>query len=184
MLLYCSFYTYHDHIIGGMVFKRIIEWFKSCRIVTRYFRWCGACILKRSFSTAGAQQSLGDLLVVLSSVSYSIYVISIKPLMAKYKAMHILQWVFLFGTFFSLPIGWNALGKVQWQAFDGWSWFALAYCIIGATFLAYQFMNYGIKKLGASITGSYIYTQPFFATIASMIILHESLSLPKIGGAC
>jgi drug/metabolite transporter (DMT)-like permease len=138
---------------------------------------------KDQSAQAGPQQSLGDLLVVLSSVSYSIYVISIKPLIAKYKAMHILQWVFLFGTFFSLPIGWNALGKVQWQAFDGWSWFALAYCIIGATFLAYQFMNYGIKKLGASITGSYIYTQPFFATIASMIILHESLSLPKIGAA-
>jgi drug/metabolite transporter (DMT)-like permease len=138
---------------------------------------------KDQSSEAGAQQSLGDLLVVLSAVSYSVYVIAIKPLMAKYNAMHILQWVFLFGTFFSLPIGWNALGKVQWSAFDGWSWFALTYCIIGATFLAYQFMNYGIKKLGASITGSYIYTQPFFATIASMIILHESLSLPKIGAA-
>jgi drug/metabolite transporter (DMT)-like permease len=138
---------------------------------------------KDQSAMSGEQQSLGDLLVVLSAVSYSVYVITIKPLMARYKAMHILQWVFLFGSFFSLPIGWNALGKVQWSAFDGWSWFALAYCIIGATFLAYQFMNYGIKKLGASTTGSYIYTQPFFATIASMIILHESLSLPKIGAA-
>ena len=134
-------------------------------------------------SATGAQQSLGDLLVVMSAVSYSIYVITIKPLMAKYKAMHILQWVFLFGTFFSLPIGWNALSTVQWSAFDEWGWFALGYCIFGATFLAYQFMNYGIKTLGASITGSYIYTQPFFATAASMIILHETLSLPKIGAA-
>jgi drug/metabolite transporter (DMT)-like permease len=82
-------------------------------------------IFKGSVFQAGAQQSLGDLLVVLSAVSYSVYVITIKPLMARYNAMHILQWVFLFGTFFSLPIGWNALGKVQWSAFDGWSWFAL-----------------------------------------------------------
>ncbi|MES2332135.1 MAG: DMT family transporter [Bacteroidota bacterium] len=141
-------------------------------------------VFSRDHSTeAGAQQSLGDLFVVLSALSYSSYVISIKPLMGKYKATHILQWVFLFGTFFSLPIGWIALGKVQWSAFDGWSWFALAYCILGATFIAYQLMNYGIKKLGASTTGSYIYTQPFFATVASMIILHESLSLPKIGAA-
>jgi drug/metabolite transporter (DMT)-like permease len=134
-------------------------------------------------SEPGVQQSLGDLLVVMSAVSYSIYVITIKPLMAKYRAIHILQWVFLFGTFFSLPIGWSALVTVQWSAFDGWGWFALGYCIFGATFLAYQFMNYGIKTLGASITGSYIYTQPFFATAASMLILHETLSLPKIGAA-
>lgn len=134
-------------------------------------------------SQAGEQQSLGDMFVVIGALSYSVYVISIKPLMSKYKAMHILQWVFLFGAFFSLPIGWNSLSNVQWSAFDGLSWFALAYCILGATFLAYQLMNYGISKLGAGITGSYIYTQPFFATLTSMIILHESLSLPKMGAA-
>jgi drug/metabolite transporter (DMT)-like permease len=44
-------------------------------------------------------------------------------------------------------------------------------------------MNYGIDKLGASVTGSFMYTQPFFATIASMLILHESLSWPKVAAA-
>jgi drug/metabolite transporter (DMT)-like permease len=132
---------------------------------------------------AGKQQSLGDLLVVLSSFSYAIYAVSLKPLMAKYSATHILQWVFLFGTFFSLPIGWKALGTVQWAAFGGWDWFSLAYCILGATFIAYQLMNNGIKKLGASIAGSYIYTQPFFATAASILILHEALNWQKAGAA-
>jgi drug/metabolite transporter (DMT)-like permease len=129
---------------------------------------------------AGSEQSLGDLFVIMGALSYATYVIAIKPLMAKYKAMHVLQWVFLFGSFFSLPLGWNALSETNWPAFDGLSWFALAYVVLGATFLAYQFMNYGIKVLGASVTGSYIYTQPFFATLASMILLHESLSLPKV----
>jgi drug/metabolite transporter (DMT)-like permease len=131
-------------------------------------------------SVAGPEQSLGDLFVVIGAVSYSTYVVAIKPLMAKYKAMHILQWVFLFGTFFSLPIGWHSLTQVQWAAFDGWSWFSLCYCVLGATFIAYQVMNYSISKLGASITASYIYTQPFFATLGSMLLLNESLSLTKI----
>ena len=134
-------------------------------------------------SIASDQQSLGDLFVIMGALSYSTYVISIKPLMAKYKAMHILQWVFLFGAFASVPLGWKDITKVAWPSFDGISWFCLAYIVLGATFFAYQLMNYGIRKLGASITGSYIYTQPFFATLASMIILHETLSLPKIGAA-
>ena len=134
-------------------------------------------------SIASDQQSLGDLFVIMGALSYSTYVISIKPLMAKYKAMHILQWVFLFGAFASVPLGWKDITKVAWSSFDGISWFCLAYIVLGATFFAYQLMNYGIRKLGASITGSYIYTQPFFATLASMIILHETLSLPKIGAA-
>jgi len=134
-------------------------------------------------SVASDEQSLGDLFIIIGALSYSVYVVAIKPLTAKYKAMHILQWVFLFGTFASLPLGWQDLAKVPWSSFDGISWFCLAYIVLGATFFAYQLMNYGISKLGASITGSYIYTQPFFATLASMIILHESLSLPKIAAA-
>jgi drug/metabolite transporter (DMT)-like permease len=132
---------------------------------------------------AGAQQSLGDLFVIMGALSYSVYVIAIKPLMTKYKATHILQWVFLFGAFASLPIGWNELVKIEWTRFDAISWFCIAYVVLGSTFFAYRLMNYGISKLGAAVTGSYIYTQPFFATVASMLILHETLSLPKISAA-
>ena len=134
-------------------------------------------------SVAGSEQSMGDLFVIMGAASYSAYVIAVKPLMGKYKATHILQWVFFFGTFASLPIGWNDFAKVEWQSFDTVSWFCLVYIVLGSTFLAYRCMNYGISKLGASMTGSFIYTQPFFATAASMIILHESLSLPKVGAA-
>lgn len=131
-------------------------------------------------SAAGAQQSLGDLFVILGALGYSSYVIAVKPLTEQHKATHVLQWVFLFGIFFSLPLGWNALQQAYWQSFDALSWFALAYVVVGGTFIAYMLMNYGINKLGASVTGSFIYTQPFFATIASMIILNESLSMPKV----
>jgi drug/metabolite transporter (DMT)-like permease len=132
---------------------------------------------------AGGDQTLGDMFVILGALSYSTYVVSIRPIVGKYKGMHILQWIFLFGSFFSLPLGWNAIANVQWSALDGTSWFALVYVVLGATFFAYQFMNYGIDKLGASVTGSFMYTQPFFATIASMLILHESLSWPKVAAA-
>ena len=132
---------------------------------------------------AGAEQSLGDMFVIMGALSYATYVIAIKPLMKKYKATHILQWVFLFGAFASLPIGWNELAKIEWMRLDGISWFCVIYVVLGSTFFAYRLMNYGISKLGAAVTGSYIYTQPFFATVASMLILHETLSLPKISAA-
>ncbi len=141
-------------------------------------------VLSRDISArAGDDQSLGDFFIILGAIGYSFYVITIKPLMEKYKAMHILQWVFLFGAFVILPLGWSDLKEVNWSAFDGLSWFALAYIVIGATFIAYQLMNYGISKLGAAVTGSFIYTQPFFATIASVILLHESISFSKIAAA-
>lgn len=133
--------------------------------------------------SAGNSQALGDMFVVLGALSYSSYVISIKPLMQKYKANHILQWVFLFGMLATVPVGWHDVQKVSWASFDALSWFCLVYVVLGGTFFAYRLMNYSIKKLGAAVTGSYIYTQPFFTTVASMLLLHETLSLPKIMAA-
>lgn len=132
---------------------------------------------------AGDDQTLGDMFVLMGSMSYATYVISIKPLMMKYKANHILQWVFLFGGLVSIPIGWPHLQKISWSSFDALSWFCLIYVVFGATFFAYRLMNYSINKLGAAVTGSFIYTQPFFTTVASMFFLHETLSLTKISAA-
>lgn len=85
-------------------------------------------------AVADNQQSLGELFIIIGAFSYSVYVVSIKPLMAKYKARHILQWVFLFGTCVSLPIGWKDMASLRWISFDFIDWFALLYVVLGATF--------------------------------------------------
>ena len=56
----------------------------------------------------------------------------------------------------------------------------MALVVFTGTFLAYLFNVYGIKMLGASAAGFYIYTQPFFATFIAMIFLKEDLNLYKI----
>ncbi len=126
------------------------------------------------------EQNMGDLFVILGAISYSSYIILVKPLMAKFSAIAILQWVFLFGACISVPLGWEAVEGIQWHLFSVTNWVCLMYVVIGATFLAYQLMNFGIKKLGASATGSFIYTQPFFATIASVLIFEEQINFSKI----
>jgi drug/metabolite transporter (DMT)-like permease len=158
----------------------------SLKIIGLFFGIAGGALLvfARDISDkAGAQQSLGDLFIISGALGYSVYVITVKPLMAKYHAIHILQWIFLFGALVILPLGWADLSNVDWTLFDATSWFCLFFIVFGSTFIAYQLMNYSIRKLGAAGTGSYIYTQPFFTTVASMLILHETLSLPKIAAA-
>ena len=125
-------------------------------------------------------QTKGDLLVILSALCYSTYVLLMKTLANKYPSLYILNWVFLVGTLISLPFGWSDLQATQWHAFDMVSWGCLIYIVCGATFLAYLLMNFGIEKLGASTTSSFMYSQPFFAAVAAILILNESLSWPKI----
>ena len=52
--------------------------------------------------------------------------------------------------------------------------------MFAGTFLAYLFNVYGIKILGASVAGSYIYSQPIFAAVIAMLFLDEPLEMYKV----
>ncbi|MBX2931507.1 MAG: DMT family transporter [Chitinophagaceae bacterium] len=123
---------------------------------------------------------LGDIFIIINAISYAFYLVLVQPLMANYKPEHVIRWVFLFGAFMIVPLGFNDALTIQWEMFLWYHWLSLIFVVIGSTFLAYLFMVYGVDKLGATITGTYIYTQPVFATITSMILFNEKLTFIKI----
>ncbi len=126
----------------------------------------------------------GDTFVLLNATSYASYLILVKPLMEKYAPTHVIRWVFLFGAVFIIPLSWNDFNHINWAGFNWTHWLSLGFIVIGATFFAYLFIVYGIAHLGSSVVGSYIYTQPFFATISAIILFNEHLNLIKIIAAC
>ncbi len=142
----------------------------------------GALLLILSKDKRGNSDSSlsGDTLVILNAIAYTIYFILVKPLMEVYSPIHVMRWVFTFGFLLIVPFGWLQFSEIEWQQFD-WSHLgALFYIVIGGTFLAYTFNIYGIRHLGAGITGSYIYTQPVFTAIIAILFLQEHLTLQKL----
>ncbi len=142
----------------------------------------GAVLLIMTKEKAGhATSSLtGDLLIILNAISYTLYFILVKPLMKAYQPLHVIRWVFTLGFIMILPFGWAQFSTIHWPQFE-WAQFAsLSFIVICATFLAYYFNVYGIRHLGAGITGSYIYTQPVFAAIIAMFVLQEQFTFQKI----
>jgi drug/metabolite transporter (DMT)-like permease len=123
---------------------------------------------------------LGDVLILINAISYTIYFILVKPLMLKYNPVQVIRWVFTYGLVMVLPFGWSEFVEIKWVNFNPLAYTCLGLIVIGGTFLAYLFNVYGIKILGASVAGSYIYLQPVFATIIAMVFLKEQLELYKI----
>lgn len=140
----------------------------------------GAVLLISSKEKTGTASVTGDVLIILNAIAYTCYFIIVKPLMQIYSPLHVIRWVFTFGFFMVLPFGWQQFNSVEWAGFD-WSHFAaLFFIVVCGTFLAYSFNIYGIRHLGAGITGSYIYTQPIFAAIIATLFLHEHFTWEKI----
>lgn len=142
----------------------------------------GATILISSGKNSGSGNDvvLGDMLIILSTVSYTIYFILVKPLMAKYPAIAVMRWTFTFGLLLVLPVGWNEAKAIDWSHYHVLEYVLLFVIAVPGTILAYIFNAHGIKVLGASTAGSYIYLQPVFAVIMAVFFLGENLVLYKI----
>jgi drug/metabolite transporter (DMT)-like permease len=143
---------------------------------------CGALILILNGNAAndGSDFLLGDLLILINAVSYSFYFILVTPLMSKYDSIDILRYVFSVGTLFMLPFCIKEFLAIPWENYDGTSLFNLLLITVGGTFCSYLFNIYGMKRLGASVAGSYIYLQPLMTAAIAMVLLGETLSEYKL----
>jgi drug/metabolite transporter (DMT)-like permease len=137
-------------------------------------------ILAKQSSGNGDNVLLGDLFIIINAICYTIYFILVKPLMVKYNAVVVLRWVFTIGLVLVLPFGWVEFTQIPWQQYTAIDFTSMALIVVTGTFLAYLFNLYGIKILGPSVAGFYIYTQPVFAALIAMFFLHEQLELYKI----
>lgn len=142
----------------------------------------GAIILIAARNNTGnaGDVLLGDILVLINAISYTVYFILVRPLMNEYKPVTVIRIIFTIGFFLMLPFCWQEFSQVPWQQYTITTYSLLGLIVVGGTFLAYLFNVYGIKVLGASMAGTYIYSQPFFAATIAMIFLGEQLSLYKV----
>jgi drug/metabolite transporter (DMT)-like permease len=118
----------------------------------------------------GNSSLLGDVFILLNSISYAIYLVMVKPLMQKYHPLDIVAWTFLIAIALVFPFGGMGLKAVAWSTLDGWQWFCVAFVIVCTTFLTYLFNILAIHRLSPTIASSYIYLQPVFAGIFALLL--------------
>ncbi|WP_179021600.1 DMT family transporter [Winogradskyella forsetii] len=129
----------------------------------------------------GDNVPLGNLLIFLNAVSYSIYVILIKKLIAKYHPFAFIKWLFLFGLIMLTPFGYSELSEIQWQTFTPNISYSVLFVIIGATFGTYLLNPLALNKLKASTVGIFVYLQPVIAGLFALSLGVDSIDAVKIG---
>lgn len=123
---------------------------------------------------------LGDLFILLNGTSYAIYLVLVKPLMAKYKAITVIKWLFLFGMIYTLPFGLGGLSTVEWSTIPIEVWLSIVYVVLGATFIVYLLNIWALKFVNASIVGIYIYLQPVVSTITAITFRGDQLDITTV----
>ncbi len=128
----------------------------------------------------GSDTIMGDIMTLINSASWAIFVVMVKPIMMKYNTVTAMRWMFLFGSIYILPIGFVETMNTSWNSFTGHAWFALFFVVVATTFFAYLLNIYGLQELSPSTVSAYIYLQPFLASIFAIIMGEDSLTSTKI----
>ncbi len=137
----------------------------------------GAVVLIYLGGNANSGSSFkGNLFIMANATSYSLYLVLVKPLLAKYKPLTVITYMFTFAFFVVLPFG---ISDVQDFSFSlppivlG----SIAFIILFTTFCTYLFNIFAVKQLSPTIASSYIYLQPVFAMLIGFgISLYNSES--------
>ena len=110
----------------------------------------------------------GDVLVVLAQLSYATYFVLFKRFVGRYSMVTLMKWMFTFAFIATLPLSYRSLLATQWAAFDARTWGAVAFIVVGGTFLSYSLIVIGQKNLRPTVGGMYNYVQPVVASIAAI----------------
>ncbi len=123
---------------------------------------------------------LGDLFILMNGTSYAIYLVIVKPLMAKYKPITVIKWIFLLGIFIAFPFGFEQLMVVDWRALPINAWLSIAYVVVGSTFTVYLLNVWALKFVNSSVVGINIYFQPIISTLIAVSFRGDALDWPTV----
>ena len=128
----------------------------------------------------GENIKMGNILLVLNSICYAIYLVAVRSLTLKYSVITIMKWLFLFAVILNAPFTLQEFYNVNWHLYDLKSISQLSFVVVGATFLVYLLNIYALKSLKASTVGMFIYLQPIIGIIYAVYTGSDTLNLTDI----
>ncbi len=133
-----------------------------------------------SFSS---ETTRGDILIVLNSLSYGIYVVISKDVITRNGAIRSIAWVFIFASIICVPLGLFSLSSVDLTLVEPKIWLSILYVAFVCTTLPYLFNAWALARVNPSVVAVYVYLQPLFGFILAVIFLGEAVDFKVLFAA-
>ncbi len=137
-------------------------------------------ILQGGMISLNTSTSLGNLLIFLNASSYALFLVLVKPLMAKYSPLTVMKWVFLFGFIYISPFTFPLLLASDFSSIPPNIWMSISYVVVFTTVLAYFLNNYSLKTISPTMNSAYIYLQPLLATVVALSVGKDKLTYIEV----
>jgi len=147
----------------------------------------GVLLLATSRNSAQHLPSLlGDFTTFIGSLGFAFYAVLGKRVAARYDALTMTTYNFLFGALFVLPLAINraiAIGPVaNWLAIRWPAWAGMIYMALFSSTLAYLFYFWLLRYLEVTQLAAYNYLLPVSAALLGIVFLGERGSWAELLG--
>jgi drug/metabolite transporter (DMT)-like permease len=137
-------------------------------------------ILQNGRPDIASSTFLGDIYTLVNTISWAFYTVIIKRMLDKYSPVTVMKWTFLFGMTANIPIGYNQWQTMDWSAISINAWLGIAFVVIGATYLGYLLITFGLKRLSPTVVSTYTYTQPVIAAYLASLLGQDHISMVMV----
>ena len=139
-------------------------------------------IISKTGNTGGPAETtlFGIFMLILNSLSFSMYLGIFKPLIGKYSVVTFMKWIFLFAFAVTFPFTSKEIITLDWNAIPSIQLAELAYLIVCATFITYFLIPVGQKRIRPTLVSMYSYVQPIIAIVISIWIGMDTLTWQKV----
>lgn len=162
-------------ILGLIFFKEKITAVQLAGIIISFF---GLVLLvsKGDLSSINLITNKGDLLVLLSAVTWAIYSIVGKKITLNYSPLMTIIYLFLIMSVYIAPFTINGenISAVIHLSFHGW--LAIIFLGIFCSAVAYVLWAQAMNEMPATRVGAFLYVQPFITFFAAWILLNEHVT--------
>lgn len=168
-------------IIAALVIKEPITLQKAAGVILS-FAGIIYLIISRVTAPGGVAEStpFGIFMLVVNSLSFSMYLGIFKPLILKYSSVTFMKWIFLFSACIGAPLSAKGLINVDWAGIPAIQYAELAYLIICATFISYFLIPVAQRRIRPTLISMYSYVQPIIAIAVSIAIGMDTLTWQKM----
>ena len=142
-------------------------------------------LILNSVHAGGASSTtpLGFVMLLINSLTFSMYLGIFRPLISKYSVVTFMKWAFLFALLMSLPFSVKGMFTMDYGAVPVLVRWEIGYLIIFATFIAYYLIPYGQKRIRPTLVSMYNYLSPIIATVVSIWTGIDHLTWQKVVAA-
>ncbi|MDR2425204.1 MAG: DMT family transporter [Prevotellaceae bacterium] len=154
-------------ILAAFFLKEPITWKKAIGV---FVGASGALLLIFSGNMSNHRDGslAGNLLCLLSTCAFAVYLSAFKKVIVKYSPITFMKWMFLFASTYCLPFYWNDITTVDYASIPDDIYLRILYVIVCATFVSYLLIPIGQKKLRPTIVSMYNYLQPITSSLVAV----------------